>query len=180
MEEPGARAASGCAAISLAETLATARAGGASVVVARGALSGPGRADANGGIYDPMTLTSVRTLNGPEIHDGATVWVSGSRGPRGPIPGADAGALWAPDGQLFGLVWPAGDVVSLGPYLRVAPLVADQVILSVAGCWQTIDLTTTAFTGELAEIPGSDSYARAARGGFHAVTLTTVEELVAR
>ncbi|WP_204036593.1 hypothetical protein [Micromonospora qiuiae] len=51
------------------------------------------------------------------------------------------------------------------------------MIFSQAGCWDTTGLPSQPFTGKLAEIPGSDSYARASGGGFHAVPLTTVEQL---
>ncbi len=173
--------AQGCAAMSLDETLAAARSGGASVVIAHGALPGRQTQDSGGSVYDAMVLSSVRTLAGPAIASGSTVWVSGGRGPSGPVPGTDAGALWAPDGQLFGIVWPQQATgLSVGLTLRIAPVVNDQVILSTAGCWDATGLPSTLFHGQLAELPGSNSYARAAASGFHAVPLSTVEHLAAR
>ncbi len=60
--------------------------------------------------------------------------------------------------------------------MRVAPVVDGQVVLSTAGRWLE-DRPTHAFPGPLAEIPGSDSYRRAAEGGFQTVPLSEVERL---
>lgn len=168
----------GCASISLPETLAMARQGGASVIVADGSLTGK---TALNEIYHEMILRSVQTLSGPAIATGSTGWIESSRGPAGPIPGADAGTLWATDGRLFAIAWPARETgTAVGPVLRVAPVVDGQVIFSSAGCWDTAGLPTRPYSGQLAEIPGSNSYTRAAPGGFHAVPLTTVEQLISR
>ena len=170
----------GCASVSLARTLATARSSGASVVVARGTLTG-NRVQDGGPVYDAMILRSVRTISGPLIASGSVGWVFGARGQSGPLPGADAGALWAADGQLFAIVWPRRATgLTVGPTLRIAPLVNGQVIFSAAGCWDATGLPSDAFTGRLAEIPGSDSSSRAAGSGFHAVPLATVEQLATR
>jgi hypothetical protein len=67
---------------------------------------------------------------------------------------------------------------TVGPVLRVAPVVGGQVIFSSAGCWDTSGVPTQPFHGRLTEIPGSGSYGRAAAGGFHAVPLSTVERLI--
>jgi hypothetical protein len=86
--------------------------------------------------------------------------------------------LWGNDGRLFAIAWPARQAgTTVGPVLRIAPIVGDQVIFSSAGCWDTTGLPSQAYHGQLAEIPGTDSYARAAAGGLHAVPLTTVEQL---
>jgi hypothetical protein len=171
-------AATGCASVSLQETLAMARQGGASVIVANGSLTGKTVVD--GQIYHQMILQSVQTLSGPAITSGSTGWIDSRRGPSGPIPGADAGALWATDGRLFAIAWPAGQTgTAVGPVLRIAPLANGQVIFSSAGCWDTAGLPTQPYHGQLTEIPGSNSYARAAPNGFHAVPLTTVEQMVA-
>jgi hypothetical protein len=168
-------AANGCAVVSLAETLAMARQGGASVIIATGTLTGRTAQDTE--IYYQMTLSSVRTLSGPPL-TGNTAWVGSGRGPAGPIPSADAGALWGNDGRLFAIAWPARQSgTTVGPVLRIAPIVGDQVIFSSAGCWDTTDLPSQAYHGGLAEIPGTESYTRAATSGFHAVPLTTVEQL---
>jgi hypothetical protein len=171
-------AGNGCASVSLQETLAMARQGGASVIVADGSLTGK---TALNGIYHEMILRSVQTLSGPAIASGSTGWIDSSRGPAGPIPGADAGTLWATDGRLFALAWPARATgTAVGPLLRAAPVVDGQVIFSSAGCWDTAGLPTRPYSGQLAEIPGSNSYTRAAPFGFHAVPLTTVEQLISR
>jgi hypothetical protein len=177
--QPIVSSAGGCASVSMADTLATAKSAGASVVVATGVLTGQRAQDDLR--YDAMALRSVRTLSGPPVQPGSVVWVSGALGPSGQVPGADAGALWAPDGQLFAIVWPREATgLTVGPTERIAPVVNGQVILSAAGCWDATGLPTRPFAGQLAEIPGSDSYARAAGFGFHAVALTTVEQLATR
>jgi hypothetical protein len=176
---PASPPANGCASISLPETLAMARQGGASVIVADGSLTGKTVLD--GQVYYEMILRSVQTLSGPAIALGSTGWIASVRGPAGPIPGADAGALWATDGRLFAIAWPARETgTAVGPILRVAPVADGQVIFSSAGCWDTAGLPTRPYHGQLAEIPGSNSYTRAAPGGFHAVPLTTVEQLISR
>jgi hypothetical protein len=168
-------AANGCAVVSLADTLAMARQGGASVIIATGTLTGRTAQDAQ--IYHQMRLSAVRTLSGAPL-TGGTAWVDSGQGPAGPIPSADAGALWGNDGRLFAIAWPARQAgTTVGPVLRIAPIVGDQVIFSSAGCWDTTGLPSQAYHGQLAEIPGTDSYARAAAGGLHAVPLTTVEQL---
>ncbi|MEV4509452.1 hypothetical protein AB0K00_10895 [Dactylosporangium sp. NPDC049525] len=170
-----AAAADGCVVMSLAETFAQARQAGASIVLAHGTLTGRGTADPE--VQAEMVLDTVETLAGPPVAERTAVWVSTARGPAGPIPGADAGSLWAPDGALFGIVWPQSATNwPTGTTLRVAPVVDRQVILSNAGCWGT---EGTPFTGSLAEVPGSESYARAARTGFTAVALDTVRRAAA-
>ncbi|MET7395190.1 hypothetical protein ABZS66_17040 [Dactylosporangium sp. NPDC005572] len=159
----GPAAADGCGAMPLTETLARARQAGASIVLAHGTLTGRSTADPE--VQAEMVLDGVETLAGPPVADRTTVWLSAARGPSGPIPGADAGAL-------FGIVWPQRLTNwPTGTTLRVAPLVDQQVILSNAGCWGA---EGQPFTGRLAEVPGSDSYTRAARTGFTAVPVNTV------
>jgi hypothetical protein len=166
--------ANGCAVISLADTLSLARQGGASIIVATGSLTGRTVLDSES--YYEMRLRSVQTLRGPAV---ATGWVGSGRGAAGPIPGADAGALWATDGRLFAIAWPARQSgTKVGPVLRIAPVVDGQVIFSSAGCWDTTGLATQPYRGPLAEIPGSDSYTHATPNGFHAVPLTTIEHLL--
>jgi hypothetical protein len=173
---PPAQVADGCASMPLGDTLANAKSAGASIVIARATLTG--RSAQDGLVYDELALHSVRTISGPAVAADSAGWVSGAQGPAGPVPGADAGALWASDGWLFAIAWPrAVTNTTVGPILRIAPLVDNQVILSSAGCWDATGLSTQPFTGRLAEIPGSNSYARAAAGGFKAVPLTTLEAL---
>ncbi len=168
----------GCAVESLQQTLGEARQGGASAIIATGTLSGTTTVD--GEVYGQMVLSSVQTLSGTAIASGTTGWVSSARGPSGAIPGADAGALWGPDGRLFAIVWPTQKTgTNIGPVLRIAPVVADEVIFSSAGCWDVSGLSSRPYHGTLSEIPGSDSYARAAENGLHAVALATVEKLAA-
>jgi hypothetical protein len=144
------------------------------VITATGSLTGRTALDPH--LYHEMTLTNVRTLTGAAPHKG---WLSSAQGPTGPLPGPDAGALWSPDGGLFAIVWPAGATgTTVDPVLRVAPLTADEVIFGSAGCWPTKDLPSHPYKGPLAEVPGSNSYARATPNGFHAVPLTTIEQLL--
>lgn len=170
--------ANGCGSVSLRDTLAVARQSGASVIVANGSLTGKTVADTQ--IYYEMVLSSVRTLSGPPISSGTSGWIGSGRGPAGPIPGADTGALWAPDGRLFAIAWPARQTgTTVGPTLRIAPIAGDQVVFSSAGCWDTTGLPSRPYAGGLAEIPGSNTYTRSAANGFHAVPLATVEQLLA-
>ncbi|GII59250.1 hypothetical protein Pth03_76390 [Planotetraspora thailandica] len=173
--------ASACATVSLQRQFAEAREGGASVILAKGTLTGrrgPHDPEFYPEVYAEMRLTDVRTLSGPAIPSGSHAWISSDHGPTGPIPGTPSGSLWAPDGSLFGIIWPqsaTGEPV--GPTMRVAPVVKGQLILSTAGCWRwsAEGTPTTPFSGPLAEIPGSDSYKRAAEWGFRAVPLSVVE-----
>ncbi|MGW4527481.1 hypothetical protein [Amycolatopsis sp. NPDC004378] len=170
--------ANGCGSVSLRDTLAMARQSGASVLVANGSLTRKTVADNE--IYYEMVLSSVQTLSGPPITSGTSGWIGSGRGPAGPIPSADTGALWAPDGRLFAIAWPARQTgTAVGPILRIAPVAGDQVIFSTAGCWDTTGLPSRPYSGSLAEIPGSNSYTRSAANGFHAVPLATVEQLLA-
>jgi hypothetical protein len=167
----GPAVADGCAFMPLPDVLASARQAGASIVIAHGTLTGRRATDPQ----VEMALDAVQTLAGPPVADHTTVWLYTATGPSGPIPGADAGSLWATDGALFGVVWPQRLTGSpTGATMRVAPVVDQQVILSSAGCWSADGLTGRPFTGKLAEVPGSDSYARAARTGLTAVPLDTV------
>lgn len=119
----GTALADGCARIPLRERLATARSAGASVIVGYGSLTGHTAAG-----YDAMALWSVRTLAGPPIASGSTVWVH-------------AGSSREPDGRLFAIVWPMSVTHTvIGPTLIVAPIVNGQVIFGVSGCWDTASL----------------------------------------
>ncbi|MGW2693811.1 hypothetical protein [Streptomyces sp. NPDC001296] len=171
--------AGGCAVMPLQQQLAVAREEGFSVVLAKGALTGRS-ATGNGSAYAEMRLTDVRTLSGPGTRSGSTVWVSSDRGSGGPLPVTPSGSLWAPDGSLFGIVAPSSPGDPAGLYLRVAPVVGGQVVLSTAGCWLEDGRPTRAYHGPLAEIPGSDSFRRAAQGGFQTVPLGEVQRLAGR
>lgn len=119
----GTALADGCARLPLRERLAAARSAGAPVIVGYGSLTGRTAVG-----YDAMTLRSVRTLAGPPIASGSTVWVP-------------AGTPRAPDGRLFAIVWPKPAThPTIGPTLTVAPIVNGQVIFSASGCWDTASL----------------------------------------
>ncbi|MFF4830024.1 hypothetical protein ACFY20_45775 [Streptomyces sp. NPDC001312] len=169
--------ASGCATFPLQENFTTAREEGFTVVLAKGVLTGRSASPA-GPVYAEMRLTDVKTLSGPEIRSESTVWLRSDAGPDGgPVPGTPTGSLWARDGNLLGIIAPEPDPGGPeGPVMRVAPVVDGQVVLSTAGCWLE-DRPTHAFPGPLAEIPGSNSYRRAAESGFQTVPLSKVERL---
>ncbi|MFB7325422.1 hypothetical protein [Streptomyces sp. NPDC056190] len=168
----------GCAAFPLQEDFAIAREEGFSVVLAKGVLTGRSASDA-GPVYAEMRLTEVRTLSGPEIRSGSTVWLDSDAGSDGgPVPGAPTGSLWARDGSLFGIVGPqSAEGAPEGSAMRVAPVVDGQVVLSTAGCWLERGRPHRPYPGPLAEIPGSNSYRRAAEVGFQTVPLSEVEHL---
>ncbi|GAB3664914.1 hypothetical protein GCM10027589_29250 [Actinocorallia lasiicapitis] len=169
----------GCAGRPLKDDFHDALDSGASIIVGHVELTG--RSNTTDQIFDEMLLTSVRTLAGPKIRSGITAWISGERGPAGPATGGPSGAIWSPDGGILAILWPNGladpPTRRLSPGLRLAPLVNGQVILSTAGCWSAQGLPSTPFTAPLSEIPGSNSYTRAAETGFTAVPLTTIEPL---
>ncbi len=174
-------AADGCGYDPLSTVFSQAREGGASVIVAKGTLTGRTTAAPTEATYDQMALTSVRTLGGPTVRSGTLGWVDARRGPSAPISGRDAGDLWGTDGSLFAIVWPStGNPAKKGPTLRIAPVVNGSVVFgAVNGCWDTTGLPTRPFHGPLASIPGSDAYARGVKEGLQAVPLTTVEQLAA-
>jgi hypothetical protein len=155
---------------------------GASIVVARGKLTG--RTASDGPYHREMTLTAVRTLAGPDIPDGAAVWIDTPQLPPLPdkIARGNPGPLWGPDGALFGLVFPQAVRNSpLGVTVIQSPVVDGQVIFGISGgCWDTQPAGGTPFHGPLTEIPGSGTYERAAAAGFTAVPLTTIEQLLPR
>ncbi|MFF4795458.1 hypothetical protein ACFY2M_38370 [Streptomyces sp. NPDC001276] len=167
-------AADGCAVMPLQEDFAVAREEGFSVVLAKGVLTGRSASPA-GPVYAEMRLSDVRTLSGPEIRSGSTVWLRSDASSSGPGTGASSGSLWARDGSLLGVITPqVDDGGPKGSVMRVAPVVDGQVVLSTAGCWLE-DRPTHAFPRPLAEIPESDSYRRAAEMGFQTVPLSEVE-----
>ncbi|WP_212823705.1 hypothetical protein [Polymorphospora rubra] len=172
-------AAQGCADIPLADRLPALLTDGASVIVGRGVRTG--RTGRDGVIHHEMSLREVRTLAGPEVPDGATVWVETPELPPMPDPIAriNPGPLWGPDGALFGIVLPQSLTGgTLGATILQAPLVDGQVILGTSGgCWSTRDLAGEPFHGPLTEIPGSNTYARASAAGFTAVPLAELQRL---
>jgi hypothetical protein len=171
--------AEGCIDLPLADRLAGLRGSGASVIVGRGTLTG--RTARDGVRHHEMTLTDIRTLSGPPVADGTTVWVATPELPPlpDPVARADAGPLWGPGGTIFALVLPQQLTHStLGVTVDQAPVVGDQVVFGRSGgCWSTADLPGKPYHGPLTEIPGSGSYARATAAGLTAVPLGTVERL---
>lgn len=178
----GGAAANACDPVPLGERLRQVLDLGASVVVARGELTGQVRRD--GPLHREMTLTGVRTLGGPVIAEGSVVWVETPQLP--PLPDDTArgnpGPLWGPGGALFGFVFPQAVSRSpLGLTVMQSPVVGDQVVFSISGgCWNPGSIGGAPFHGKLTEIPGSGTYARAEEAGFTAVPLTTVEQLLPR
>ncbi|MEO3781861.1 hypothetical protein ABGB12_00905 [Actinocorallia sp. B10E7] len=163
---------SGCDNRPLKDDFAEARRAGATIVIARATLTG--RSSDGPEIFAEASLDSVQVLAGPPVANGFSAWISGARGRSGPFPGTDSGALWAPDGRMLAIIWrgsPPDQTTRIDATMRVAPIVGEELILSTAGCWSARDLPSTPFTGRLSEIPGSDSYTRAAERGFHAVPL---------
>ncbi|MEV6927806.1 hypothetical protein AB0M46_25350 [Dactylosporangium sp. NPDC051485] len=174
-------AAEACVPMPLGERMRQVLELGASVVVANGRLTG--RIGPDGPFYSEMTLTAVRTLAGPNIPDGTTVWIDTPQLP--PLKGdniarGNPGPLWGPDGALFGFVFPQAVVNSpLGVTVIQSPVVDHQVIFGISGgCWDVRPAGGTPFHGPLTEIPGSGTYERAAEAGFTALPLTTVEQLL--
>lgn len=142
-----------------------------SVIVAYGKLTGYGH-HTDGSEYSEMRLRDVRTLAGPHLQPSTTAWVFD------PVNSSqDTGALLAPDGHLFAIASPGAGVANrvAGTILTVAPIVHEQVIFSMAGCWNTEGLRTRPYHGLLRQIPGSQSYQRTENTGFWAVPLSTVE-----
>ncbi|MER7277096.1 hypothetical protein ABT369_21885 [Dactylosporangium sp. NPDC000244] len=175
-------AASACVSLTLPALIHQVRTAGASLILAHGTLTGRRGDDPTGpaGLAE-MTIDHVETLAGPVVAEHATGWVPTDVGPSGiPIPSNATGSLWAPDGALIGVYWPTLPHASkLGPYLRIAPVVDQQVILTSAGCWLIDGVETRPFTGPLAEVPGSNSFARSAQYGFRALPLDAVRQAAA-
>ncbi|MFF4830008.1 hypothetical protein ACFY20_45670 [Streptomyces sp. NPDC001312] len=167
-----------CAAFPMQENFTIAREEGFTVVLAKGVLTGRS-ASPVGPVYAEMRLTDVRTLSGPEIRSGSTVWLRSDAGrDGGPVPGMPSGSLWARDGSLLGVIGPqVDDGGPEGSVMRVAPVVDGQVVLSTAGCWLDEGRPLRPYSGPLAEIPGSNSYRRAAEVGFQTIPLSEVERL---
>lgn len=164
-----------CAHLPLTSRLIDALRHGESVIVAYGKLT-ESRHPTDGSEYSEMRLRDVRTLAGPHLKPSTTVWVYDPANSS-----EDTGALLAPDGHLFAIAWPGVVVPNrvAGTILTIAPIVYEQVIFSMAGCWNTVGLRTRPYHGPLRQIPGSQSYQRTEDTGFWAVPLSTVESTVA-
>jgi hypothetical protein len=176
-----------CAAVPLQAAIASAVRGGASVIVATGALTGKSAsgnpATAGAPAFYAMTLSSVRTLRGPAIASGSTAW----------IPGAAAGtassvssALLAPGGQLFAIVSPRAVTHDLvGPTLRLAPIVGGDVVFTPSGCWDLTGLQPSQYQAAtpLRPVPSGalvNAASQPAESGLYTLPLATVEQIVAK
>lgn len=112
------------------------------------------------GVYSELAIAGVKTLAGRTSSITAG-WVAGGVGPDGQarVTRGTEGALWAPDGSAIVVVNP-DSLLSLGTgqtMLQVAPVVDSEVVLSNAGCWSDSNLDTEPFSGQLAEVPGSQT-----------------------
>ncbi|WIM95015.1 hypothetical protein ACTOB_007076 [Actinoplanes oblitus] len=170
------QAASAC--LALPESLSRAPSEGVSVIVARGQLTGRIRLD--GYRYHEMTLSHVRTLTGPAVGEGATVWTQAASGSEG----GPEGPLWGPGGALLGFYAPQKvNRGSLGAVVSHVPVVGGSAVLAADGCWNSFTaagLNGVPYHGPLTEAPGSDTYARLQRRGLVAVPLETIEKLTAK
>jgi len=158
--------AASCAAVPLRQAITAAVQAGDSVIVGYGTQTGasaPGN-PAQGGapLYYAVTLGSVRTLAGPAVASGSTAWVPGAASAAAPSGTGSAGtastpegeALWAPDGELFAIVSPAGAGAPRSPVLRSAPVINGNVIFSSYGCWDVTGLPFTPYGGSSARVFG--------------------------
>jgi hypothetical protein len=166
---------SGC--VPLRSRLQATTRSGQSVVEAVGALTGQSKTQQLT-IYHEMRLRTVRTLSGKTLPRNLSGWIQTS--PQPAAFAADAPGLWAPDGHLIAILTPARLAhTPVGPLLSIAPLVHGNVILNSAACWADPSLPTSAFTGRLQEVPGSNAYTLAQRaGGFHAYPLSQLLRLL--
>lgn len=187
----GSGSSTSCAGESLKSQLAMAVQQGASIIVSYGTASGTSTAGrvAGGVSYYEVTLRSVQTLAGPEIRSGSTAWVQGSVGTSsgGTSVTPEGQSLWAPGGELFGIVTPA---VTGGatPFtvLRAAPVTGGQVIFSLDECWNTAGLPGHVYFGRVAPLPSplngtfntSGQPQGALQRNLYAVPLAEVEKLV--
>jgi hypothetical protein len=168
-------ASSGC--VPLRSRLQATTRNGQSVVEAVGALTGQTKAQELT-IYREMRLTRVRTLSGKTLPANLSGWLQTS--PHPAAFAADAPGLWALDGGLIAILTPERLAhTPVGPLLSIAPLVHGDVTLSSAACWADPSLPTSAFTGPLHEVPGSNAYTLAQRaGGFYAYPLSQLLRLL--
>ncbi|MFF0484861.1 hypothetical protein [Streptomyces sp. NPDC004435] len=153
---------------------------GGSFVVAKGTLTGRDHTMERTGerMYE-MRLSGIRTFFGPAVAEGALVWIPSATTRAGGIMGQPAGSLWATDGSLMAFLNPdPGAREELPrPFARIAPVIGDRLVTSAAGCWAPGGLASEPYTAELAEIPGSDSYQRAAVTGIESISLKKVERI---
>jgi hypothetical protein len=179
----------GCAFEPLATTIAYAKSVGAPIIVARGRLSGrvTSMSPSTGEVFHEMLLRSVQTLSGPAVADGTSAWIPGGGLVSDPVESVPAfegseGSLWGADGRLFAIMWPK-ELINrpVGPLLRMAPVVRNEMIFSDADCWNARGLPGRYFDGPLTEVPGSGTLdrVRSSKMGLVAVPLSVIEMIVA-
>jgi hypothetical protein len=176
-----------CTGATLKSQLAESVQGGASVIVATGALTGKSAtgdpAATGAAAFYAMTLQSVQTLRGPAVAPGSTVWVTG------PAPGTPANpensALLAPGGRLLAIVWPkAATHYPVGPTLQLAPIVGAEVVFTPYVCWNLTGLQPNQYQAStpLRTVPGGANFGgvhQAAENGLYTVPLATVRQTAA-
>ena len=180
----GQGSAGSCAAVSLQDSISKAVHQGASVIVATGALTGKSvtgnPATAGSPAFYAMTLSSVQTLRGPVVATGSTAWIPG---PAAGTSASVTSALLAPGGRLFAIVEPQAVTHDLvGPTLRLAPIVGQDVVFSPSGCWDVTALQPSPYQGSTSfkavpdETFGGHAHP-AAQNGLYAVPLAKVEQV---
>ncbi|GAA2470237.1 hypothetical protein Ahu01nite_080530 [Winogradskya humida] len=145
-----------------------------------------GKSALDGYRYDKYTLTEIRTLAGPPVSDGASVWVLVPETPADPgiMQTGPDGPIWGPDGALLAFYSPQ-DVNKgpLGAVIYHVPLVGDQAIFPTQNCWGPFGAAGQPgkpYTGPLTEIPGSHTYDHLAPRGFTAVPLAAIIAVIPR
>jgi hypothetical protein len=140
-----------CANEMLAESMARAVEGGASVVLGSGNFTGNTRlSDGEIGMpYSEVTLTVESTLAGSEVQSPASAWVYGDlAGAGNAATTGETSSLWARGGRLVAVVDAQSDWPGLpGPVIRVTPVVGEDVIMSWVGCWSTQGVDAREFDG---------------------------------
>jgi hypothetical protein len=160
---------------------------GGSLITGHGKLTG--RTATDGYRYAEMVLTDVRTLGGPPVADGATVWTLVATPPPSPQPGTTLagpeGPLWGPGNALIGFYSAPQKLGSaegkLGATITQVPLAGDKAVVVARGCWNGFaagNLAGTPYTGPLTEIPGSGTLSRLSGRGFIAIPLASIEKLI--
>lgn len=153
----------GCAQTSAKETLTTWAGSRGGVVRAHVQLTGKQATTDDHGllsVYSELKITDPKVVagHGPDITSG---WVLGGKRAdgtpeltRGPV-----GSLWGPDGTAVLVIDPAHTLAG-NPgkvELHITPVVGNDIVFTNAGCWGFQELRTTAFSGDLSEVPGSET-----------------------
>jgi hypothetical protein len=152
---PQAGAGSGCD--DLLHGLTRSLQAGSSLVEAKGNLTGRTGTD-DQTPFVQMRLTQVEVLSGAAVPRSAEGWLQTT--PERTSGASDAPGLWAQDGSLIAVYTPAHVAKrTLGPVLRIAPVVENDIIFNAAACWGAdAQIDTVPWAGRLKEVPGSGSY----------------------